>query len=119
MNQLDLNGKNAIVTGGARGIGYAIATRLIASGARVCLWDRDAAALAEASKKLSTDGNVHTVTLDLTKPDEVKAAAAETRRHFGSIEILVNNAGIAGVNKRTWEFTPDEWRVVIETNLNA
>ena len=119
MNQLDLKGRNGIVTGGARGIGFAIAQRLLDSGARVCLWDRDAAALESAAKSLAAHGEVQTHRLDLTNPDEVKAAALATRERFGSIELLVNNAGIAGVNKRTWEFTPDEWRVVIETNLNA
>lgn len=119
MNQLDLKGKNGIVTGGARGIGFAIATRLLQSGARVCLWDRDADALKEAQKKLSALGLVSTQTVDLTDPDAVSGAAAVTKQEFGSIELLVNNAGIAGVNGKLWEFTPDQWRAVIETNLNA
>ncbi|MBM3877046.1 MAG: SDR family oxidoreductase [Verrucomicrobia bacterium] len=119
MNQLDLKGRNGIVTGGARGIGFAIAKRLLESGARVCLWDRDAAALAAAATSLGALGEVTTHTLDLTKPDACKAAARSTRDRFGSVELLVNNAGIAGVNKRVWEFAADEWRAVIETNLNA
>jgi 3-oxoacyl-[acyl-carrier protein] reductase len=119
MNHLDLKGRNGIVTGGARGIGFAIAQRLLVSGARVCLWDRDGAALEAASKALGGSGEVRTRVLDLTRPDEVSAAAAWTRAELGSIELLVNNAGVAGVNKRTWEFSPDEWRAVIETNLNA
>ncbi len=119
MNQLDLKGKNAIVTGGARGIGFAIASRLLQSGARVCLWDRDADALKEAKGKLSELGTVATQTVDLTSPDAVSAAAAATKAEFGSIELLVNNAGIAGVNGKLWEYTPDQWRAVIETNLNA
>ena len=119
MNQLDLKGKNGIVTGGARGIGFAIATRLLQSGARVCLWDRDADALREAKGKLSALGTVVTQTVDLTNPDAVSAAAAATKQELGSIELLVNNAGIAGVNAKLWEYTPDQWRSVIETNLNA
>ena len=119
MNQLDLKGKNGIVTGGARGIGFAIASRLLQSGARVCLWDRDADALKEAKGKLSALGTVATQTVDLTSPDAVSAAAAATKAEFGSIELLVNNAGIAGVNGKLWEYTPDQWRAVIETNLNA
>ncbi len=75
MNQLDLKGKNGIVTGGARGIGFAIATRLLQSGARVCLWDRDADALLDAQQKLSALGTVATQTVDLTNPDAVSAAA--------------------------------------------
>ena len=119
MNQIDLKGRVAIVTGGARGIGLAIAERLLDSGAKCCLWDRDTAALAAAARTLASRGEVHTVTLDLTNPDAVLSAAAETQKHFGSVDILVNNAGIAGVNKKTWEFTPDEWRSVIEVDLNA
>lgn len=119
MNQLDLKGKHGIVTGGARGIGFAIATRLLQSGAQVCLWDRDADALREAKEKLSALGTVATQTVDLTNPDAVSAAAAATKAEFGSLELLVNNAGIAGVNGKLWEYTPDQWRAVIETNLNA
>ena len=119
MNQLDLKGRNGIVTGGARGIGFAIATRLLQSGARVCLWDRDADALKEAQAKLSALGTVATQTVDLTDPDAVSAAAAATKAELGSIELLVNNAGIAGVNGKLWEYTPDQWQAVINTNLNA
>ena len=119
MNQLDLKGKNGIVTGGARGIGFAISTRLLQSGARVCLWDRDADALKEAQQKLSALGSVSTQTVDLTNPDAVSAAAAATKSEFGSLELLVNNAGIAGVNGKLWEYTPEQWRAVIDTNLNA
>ncbi|MBM3830679.1 MAG: SDR family oxidoreductase [Verrucomicrobia bacterium] len=119
MNQLDLKGRNGIVTGGARGIGLAIATRLLQSGARVCLWDRDAAALNEAKGKLAALGTVATVTVDLTDPAAVSTAAAATKAEFGSIHLLVNNAGIAGVNGKLWECTPEQWRVVIDTNLNA
>lgn len=119
MNQLDLQGKRGIVTGGARGIGFAISTRLLQSGASVCLWDRDAQALKEAKEKLAALGTVATQTVDLTDPDAVSAAAAATKAEFGSIELLVNNAGIAGVNGKLWEYTPDQWRAVIETNLNA
>ena len=118
MNQLDLKGKHGIVTGGARGIGFAIATRLLQSGARVCLWDRDADALKDAQQNLSALGTVTTQTVDLTNPDAV-CAAAGTKQEFGSIELLVNNAGIAGVNGKVWELTPEQWLAVVNTNLNA
>lgn len=119
MNQLDLKGKHGIVTGGARGIGFAIATRLLHSGASVCLWDRDAEALKDASQKLSALGTVTTQTVDLTDPAAVSAAAAATKQQLGSIELLVNNAGIAGANAKLWEYTPEQWLAVVNTNLNA
>ena len=119
MNQIDLKDRGAVVTGGARGIGYAIAQRLLASGAKVSLWDRDPAALAEALKSLAGAGEVATETVDLTNPEAVEAAAHSTARDFGRIDILINNAGIAGVNKKLWELTPDEWRIVVEVDLNA
>ena len=117
MNKIDLNGRKAIVTGGARGIGYAIAERLLDSGASCSLWDRDPARLAAAGKKLSPANTVHTVTVDITRAESAEAAAEATFKHFGGIDILVNNAGIAGVTKPTWEMTPAEWREVIEVNL--
>ena len=119
MNQIDLKGRAAIVTGGARGIGYAIAQRLLDSGASVSVWDMDAEALAEAAKSLSSKGRVHTHQLNLTHSAEVDAAAKATHAHFGRLDILINNAGIAGVNKKLWELIPEEWRVVVDVDLNA
>lgn len=117
MNQIDLQGKNAVITGGVRGIGFAIAQRLLASGAACSLWDRDIEALGSAAKALSGSATIHTAAVELTDPDSVKKAAAATFHAFGRVDILVNNAGIAGANKKTWEFTPDEWEHVIRVNL--
>jgi 3-oxoacyl-[acyl-carrier protein] reductase len=117
MNQIDLQGKNAVVTGGARGIGLAIAQRLLASGARCSLWDLDGEALRVAAKALDGQGSVLTQSVNVTQPDSVQAAADETIRQFGSIDILVNNAGIAGATKKTWECTPAEWQQVLQVDL--
>ncbi len=117
MNKIDLSGRKAVITGGARGIGHAIAERLLASGASCSLWDRDVTRLEQAEKSLSAAGRLHTAAVDITQPESVEAAVEATARHFGSIEILVNNAGIAGVTKPLWEITPAEWREVIEVNL--
>ena len=119
MNQIDLNGKNAVVTGAARGIGLAIVERLLASGARCSLWDIDQEALSSASKSLAPQSAVHTMAVDVTDASAVQAAADATSKHFGSIDVLVNNAGIAGVSKKTWDCTPDEWRKVIDLDLFA
>jgi 3-oxoacyl-[acyl-carrier protein] reductase len=117
MNAIDLKNRSAIVTGGARGIGFAIAKRMLASGAAVLLWDADAAALDEAAAALKSqgksDGRVHVARVDVT--DE----AAIALRDFGKIDILVNNAGITGGNAPLWELTPEVWRRVVEVNLVA
>jgi 3-oxoacyl-[acyl-carrier protein] reductase len=117
MNKIDLQGKNAVVTGGARGIGFAIAQRLMASGAACSLWDRDAEALRSAHNALATAGNIHTAIVELAQAESVKAAADATFNALGRVDILVNNAGITGGNKKTWEFTPDEWQQVLQVNL--
>jgi len=119
MNQIDLQTRAAIVTGGARGIGRAIAERLLASGASVSLWDVDATALEKASRELSAIGAVHTFAVELADPDSVNAAAAATAAAFGKLDILVNNAGITGGNAKTWDLNPADWRRVIEINLNG
>ena len=117
MNKIDLNGKHAVVTGAARGIGYAIVERLLESGAACSLWDRDADALASATKALAGKGRVHTTTVDVTQAESVQAAAQATLREFGRVDILVNNAGIAGASKPTWELTPAEWQQVLQIDL--
>lgn len=117
MNQIDLQGRMAVVTGGARGIGLAIAQRLLASGARCSLWDRDRETLARTIDEIRAGDSLHSVAVDITDPEAVQRAAEATRSHFGAIDILVNNAGIAGPSKKAWECTPDEWRQVIEVDL--
>ncbi|MFO0297689.1 MAG: SDR family NAD(P)-dependent oxidoreductase, partial [Pseudomonadota bacterium] len=90
MNQIDLKGRQAIVTGGARGIGLAIAGRLLGSGAAVRLWDIDAAQLAEAARTLAPLGEVRTDVVELTDDAAVAAATARARAADGRIDILVN-----------------------------
>ncbi len=119
MNQLDLNGKHGIVTGGASGIGFAIVQRLLASGAKVSIWDRNEEGMKQAADALGAPGNVQTVQVELTDPASVAAAAKATHDHFGSIELLVNCAGVAGDNARVWELKPEQWAKVIDINLNG
>lgn len=119
MNQIDLKQRTAVVTGGARGIGRAIAERLLASGASVALWDMDAAALEQARIELSDRGRVVIAEVDVTKMDSVQAAADATVNDLGKIDILVNNAGIAGNNAKTWETSAADWERVLAINLNG
>ncbi|GLI23797.1 MULTISPECIES: SDR family NAD(P)-dependent oxidoreductase [Xanthobacter] len=117
MTNIDLKGRVAIITGGARGIGYATAQRMLASGAEVSLWDIDAARLEEAAAELAKAGTVSTEMVELTDETSVTAAAANVVAKHGKIDILVNNAGITGGNGKTWELATDVWRRVIDVNL--
>jgi 3-oxoacyl-[acyl-carrier protein] reductase len=117
MNAIDLKGRLAIVTGGARGIGFAIAQRMLRSGARVVLWDIDAAAMNEAARPLQHSGVVYVNTVDLTDESSVTAAAASHMQTLEKVDILVNNAGITGGNAPLWELEPEVWRRVIDVNL--
>jgi 2-dehydro-3-deoxy-L-rhamnonate dehydrogenase (NAD+) len=119
VNQLDLRDRVAIVTGGARGIGYAVAERILRSGGRVSLWDRDRARLDESSVQLSKHGSVTTAAVELTSEPDVHSALQETLARLGKVDILVNNAGITGGNAPTWELEPAVWRQVLEINLVA
>ena len=117
MTKIDLQGRVAIITGGARGIGYATAQRMLASGAQVSLWDIDAARLADAAAELSKLGTVSTQTVELTDEASVVAATQGVLASHGKIDILVNNAGITGGNAKLWELETDVWRRVIDVNL--
>jgi 2-dehydro-3-deoxy-L-rhamnonate dehydrogenase (NAD+) len=119
MNQIDLAGRTAIITGGARGIGYAAAERMLASGATVVLWDMDRQALDEGAGTLAKKGTVSTDIVQLTDETSVAAATAAVLERHGKIDILVNNAGITGGNAKLWELEPDVWRQVIDVNLVA
>jgi len=116
MNQYDFTNRAAVVTGGAQGIGYAVAERLLEGGARVALWDRDEGALSEARARL---GDVQTVLVDLTDRDAVIQATSRTLERFGQIDVLVHSAGIAGANATVAEYAPEEWSRVIDVDLNA
>ena len=117
MNKIDLNGRTAVVTGGAQGFGRAITERFVASGAKVAIWDHDQA-LAE--KTATEIGNaVSPFKVDVTDIGAVEKTRDATVSAFGKIDILVNNAGIAGVNKTVWETDFDEWRKVLRINLDG
>ena len=116
MNELDFDGRAAVITGGAAGIGLAVARRLLASGGRVSLWDRDAGALAKANAALA---NTHTRVVDVTDPADVATAARTTATALGRIDALVCSAGITGPNVTTWDYPVDAWRQVMAVNVDG
>jgi 3-oxoacyl-[acyl-carrier protein] reductase len=116
MNQLDMQGRAAIVTGGAAGIGLAVARRLVSSGARVSLWDRDAAALEAAAQAL---GGSHTATVEITSEDAVASAFAASASALKRIDALVCSAGITGPNTTVEQYPLVAWREVIDINLTG
>ena len=117
MNSIDLNGRTAIVTGAARGIGFATAQKLQACGAAIALWDIDAAALSKAAASLRQGGTVHAATVDVTDETSIGRAVDALIGSVGKIDILINNAGVTGGNAPLWELEPEVWRQVIEVNL--
>jgi len=117
MNKIDLVGRTAVVTGAAQGIGRAVAERLIASGARVSIWDRDADLGSRAATELGDRAEFRQV--DQIDEKAVAAACAGTEAEFGQIDILVANAGIAGANAPVASYDPAEWRRIIDINLNG
>jgi len=119
MNQIDLQNRKAVITGGAQGIGLAIAERLLDSGASVSLWDRDESLLKETSDSLSSKGTVQSVAMDVANLESVSNAAKTTEKMLGAIEILVCNAGIAGPTAKIWEYPPEEWQQVIDIDLTG
>ncbi|WP_027164365.1 SDR family NAD(P)-dependent oxidoreductase [Mesorhizobium sp. WSM3224] len=117
MNNIDLEGQVAVVTGGAQGLGLAFARRMIASGARVSLWDMNQAGLEAAVGELGDAARA--VLVDITDAEAVLAAHARTESEIGGVSILVNSAGIAGPNHTLDAYPLDAWRRVIDINLNG
>jgi NAD(P)-dependent dehydrogenase (short-subunit alcohol dehydrogenase family) len=121
-NLIDLSGRGAIVTGGAAGLGYAIAARAAASGANVCIWDLNQDAIDAALSSLNGPANGGTaagIICDISDPDAVQKAVALSRDQLGDIDILVNNAGISGPNVPSWEYPVEDWLQVINVDLTG
>jgi NAD(P)-dependent dehydrogenase (short-subunit alcohol dehydrogenase family) len=117
MNKIDLNGRCAVVTGGAQGFGRAITERFVASGAKVAIWDHDKVLAENTAQAIGPD--VTAFAVDISDLAVVEKAKDATLAALGKIDILVNNAGIAGVNKTVWETDLEEWRKVLRINLDG
>ena len=118
MNHLDLKNKVAIITGGAQGFGLAISKRIIESGGKVVIWDIDENAVETALKEINS--NVLSFKkVDVTNFEAIEKALLETENELGKIDLFVNNAGITGMNAKVWDYPLDEWKKVIELDLNS
>jgi 2-dehydro-3-deoxy-L-rhamnonate dehydrogenase (NAD+) len=117
MNKIDLNGRCAVVTGGAQGFGRAIAERFVASGAKVAIWDHDLPFAEKTAKQIGD--NARAFKVDVSDLAAVEGARDATLTAFGKIDILVNNAGITGANKTVWEMDLGDWRNVMRINLDG
>ena len=119
VNAVDLSGRVAVVTGGAQGIGLAVARRLLSSGASVAIWDVDEAAMAKAVSELASLGRVEGLLCDQSLIEAVDRAATQTERSLGPVDLLVNNAGIAGPAATVVDYDPAAWRQIIDIDLNG
>ena len=115
MNQIDLNNKTAVITGGAQGFGYSMVERFSQSGAKVIIWDKD----QELIDSLDLPENVSAVQTDVTSYDSIEKSVQETIDKNSTIDILVNNAGIAGPSFKTWEYPIDQWQNVVDIDLTG
>jgi 3-oxoacyl-[acyl-carrier protein] reductase len=121
MNLLDMKGRHAVITGGATGLGFAIAQRMLASGARVTLWDRDVAGMltaAELLRKQHLGSVVNTVQVDVASHESVVQATAQTTV-LADVDVLVNSAGITGPNVKVWDYPVDAWKQVFDVNVHG
>ena len=118
MNNLDLKDRVAIITGGAQGFGLAISKRIIQSGGKVVIWDIDEIAVEAALKEINSN-DLSFKKIDVTNFEEIEKALLETENELGKIDLFVNNAGITGMNAKVWDYPIDEWKKVIELDLNS
>ena len=118
MNNLDLKDRVAIITGGAQGFGLAISKRIIQSGGKVVIWDIDENAVETALKEINSN-DLSFKKVDVTNFEEIEKALLETENELGKIDLFVNNAGITGMNAKVWDYPLDEWKKVIELDLNS
>jgi NAD(P)-dependent dehydrogenase (short-subunit alcohol dehydrogenase family) len=118
-NKIDLQGKCAVVTGGAQGIGRAIVERFLESGASIAIWDRDEKLARQTAAELKSRGRVVAISVDVTQFAEIENARDATVKDLGRIDILVNNAGITGPNVTTWEYPVEAWQSVMRINLDG
>ena len=119
MNSIDLNDRHAIVTGGAKGIGRAIAARALASGARVSIWDIDTDRTAQTIEELNAGDSVHGDAVDVTNTDAIAQGLADAVDAFGNVDILVNNAGAVGTLAMIWEQPVENWERMLRLNLTS
>jgi 3-oxoacyl-[acyl-carrier protein] reductase len=119
MNTIDLSGRVAVITGGARGIGFATAERFLRSGAKVAIWDIDGARAQQSANELAALGLASAHVVELTDESAIQRALKETLAAHSRLDIVVNSAGITGGNGLTWELDPKVWRQVLEVNLYA
>ena len=118
MNKYNFSKRVAIVTGGAQGFGLAITKKIIQSGGKVVIWDIDNDAIEKAKKEINSE-NFSVQLVDVTNFRAIETAVKELENKFGKIDIFVNNAGITGMNAKVWEYPLDEWKKVIELDLNS
>ena len=119
MNKIDLEGRKAVVTGGAQGIGRAIAERLLQSGASVALWDRDESLGNDAAGTLSERGRCIALAVDVTDHAAVEQVTKATIDRLGGLDILVCNAGIAGPSATVVDYPVEAWKSVVDIDLNG
>ena len=121
MNQLDMQDRHAVITGGATGLGFAIGQRMLSSGARLTIWDRDVPGMEKAAAALRSShpgARVDCVQVDVSQHDSVVQATAQTVV-LAPVDALVNSAGITGPNTKLWDYPVDAWRQVMDINLNG
>ncbi len=118
MIEYDLNKRIAIVTGGAQGFGLAVSERFIQSGAKVIMWDIDEEAAKKAKEKINSE-NLNYQIVDVSNFENINKSLSEIENKYGKIDIFINNAGIAGMNTTVAEYPLDEWKKVINLNLNS